>query len=55
MFLLEKILQSVLKTIATHISFENFEFFCQKLQLKSDVYKSIENNRLVSCSALLFR
>ncbi|KAL8165166.1 UNVERIFIED_CONTAM: hypothetical protein K2H54_032324 [Gekko kuhli] len=44
----EKILQSVLKIIASNISFENFEFFCQKLQLKNDVYKSIENNRSIT-------
>uniref|UniRef100_A0ACB8FV21 Uncharacterized protein n=1 Tax=Sphaerodactylus townsendi TaxID=933632 RepID=A0ACB8FV21_9SAUR len=44
----EKILQSVLKTIASNVPFENFEFFCQKLQLKNDVYKSIENNRALT-------
>ncbi|XP_077159969.1 leucine-rich repeat and death domain-containing protein 1 isoform X3 [Paroedura picta] len=44
----EKILESLLKTIASNIPFENFEFFCQKLQLKNDVYKSIVNNRALT-------
>lgn len=41
----EKILEKVLKIIATGIPFEHFEFFCEKLKLNSAIIKSIENNR----------
>lgn len=45
--LVEKILEKVLKTIASNIPFEHFEFFCQKLQLKGAMIKTIESDRLV--------
>lgn len=47
LLILEKILEKVLKTIASNIAFEHFEFFCQKLQLNSIVIKTIETDRLV--------
>ncbi|CAM2105400.1 unnamed protein product [Caretta caretta] len=40
-----KILQKILKIISGNVSFENFEFFCQKLQFNNAEIKSLENNR----------
>ncbi|XP_075778502.1 leucine-rich repeat and death domain-containing protein 1 isoform X2 [Pelodiscus sinensis] len=40
-----KILQKILKIIAGNVSFENFEFFCQKLQCNNAEIKLLENNR----------
>lgn len=45
--LLEKILGKVMQTITNNIPFEHFEFFCQKLQLKNAMIKTIESDRLV--------
>ncbi|XP_044859069.1 leucine-rich repeat and death domain-containing protein 1 isoform X3 [Mauremys mutica] len=40
-----KILQKIFKIISGNVSFENFEFFCQKLQFNNAEIKSLENNR----------
>lgn len=45
----------MIEVIADNVASEDFEFFCQKLQLRQADIKSLENTRLVtgSCNSVL--
>lgn len=45
----------MIDVIADNVASENFEFFCQKLQLRQADIKSLENTRLVAgdCNSIL--